>query len=75
MTVQLKRVGKEKKNALHICVPGKQFAYCVVFVKYGHETNDGKVCEKCENIMRILLRKRYTHVREEGIQGTARARV
>ena len=75
MNIILKRVGKEKKNALHICVPGKQFAYCGMFVKYGTETNDGQICTKCENIMRILLKKRYTHVREEGIQGQARARV
>ena len=75
MTIQLKRVGKEKRNALHICVPGKHFAYCGVFVKYGRESEEGEVCEKCENIMRILLKKRIVDVRQESVPGQARARV
>ena len=74
MNIILKRTGK--RPVLHICVPGKDFAYCGRYVKHGKETKDGEICEKCENIMKILVRKRISHVRrEESVQGKARARV
>ena len=72
-----KKPWKGNKPKAHICVPNRPYAFCGREVKKYAETTDPgiEICEKCEKIMRELLKRNYRHVRENRIPGQARARV